>query len=91
MSARTPSSNRPCARLGPDEAPAASPTKAISAKPAMAPLLARRPSRGSAIRINPQTAPAAPSASVIARVPISGMRKNVVPSVPMIEPAVETP
>ena len=35
--------------------------------------------------------PTAPSVSVIAREPIVGMSKNVVPSVPTIEPAVETP
>jgi hypothetical protein len=32
-----------------------------------------------------------PSVSVMARVPIAGISKNVVVSVPMIEPAVETP
>jgi hypothetical protein len=42
-------------------------------------------------RIRPQMTPAAPSASVIARVPMAGIRKNVVPSVPTIEPKVETP
>ena len=40
---------------------------------------------------SPQHRPTAPSKSVMARVPIAGMRKNVVPSVPTIEPAVETP
>ena len=35
--------------------------------------------------------PATPRQRVIAREPIAGMRKNVVPSVPTIEPKVDTP
>ena len=35
--------------------------------------------------------PTTPSQSVMARVPIVGIRKNVVPSVPTIEPAVDAP
>ena len=52
---------------------------------------ARRSRRASASKASPAISPSAPSVSVIAREPIVGMRKNVVPSVPTIEPAVETP
>ncbi len=34
--------------------------------------------------------PAAPSVNVMARDPMAGMRKKVVPKVPTIDPAVET-
>ena len=36
-----------------------------------------------------QASPAAPSVNVMARVPMVGMRKNVVPSVPTMLPAVD--
>ena len=52
---------------------------------------ARRSRRASASKASPAIRPSAPSVSVIAREPIVGMSKNVVPSVPTIEPAVETP
>jgi hypothetical protein len=45
--------------------------------------------RSSANKNRPQ--PATPSQSVMSRVPIVGIRKNVVPSVPAIEPPVDTP
>ncbi len=47
--------------------------------------------RGSATRTRPASTPATPSVMVIARVPMAGIRKNVVPKVPTMLPAVETP
>jgi hypothetical protein len=52
---------------------------------------ARRSKRASASSPNPATSPTAPRVSVIAREPMVGIRKKVVPSVPTMEPAVETP
>ena len=67
----------------------ASATRPMATKP-MAPDL-RRSSRAIATAGMPLSTPDAPSVSVMAREPISGMRKKVVPSVPTIEPAVDIP
>ena len=87
ISARTLSSIRASSA---DAGMAASTAIAISSAAAAAPARCVRV-RPSASRISPQATPAAPSHSVIARVPMVGIRKNVVPSVPTIEPKVETP
>ncbi len=88
ISARTFSSTRSSERAsGADQASASAPMRtAMPCAPKRG-----RVRRGSVTRTRPASTPATPSVMVIARVPMAGIRKNVVPRVPTMLPAVETP